>query len=386
MVKSIGIDPGTKSMDLFGFDDETGEIIADEAIPRDEITRNPEIVIKKLRELWSEHGGIHAIVGPSGYGVPLKRASETTDEEIALATFITEADVKRGLKIVGLRRLMQLMRECEFGANIWFTPGVVHLPTVPNHRKTNRIDIGTADKVYSALLAIKDQSERLGLPYGQTSLILVEIGFAYTSALAVRGGEIVDGMAGTAGFPSYLGMGFMDSELAYAIANAVEDFSKLFLFSGGAASLAGIDPFEVSIEEFIERAGSDERTREGFELLIESVVKDVASLLPSTKPREILLSGRFTRIPAFFKAAEARLNEFFSSTGLEVGVIKLQSRGAVSKEAAEGAALLANGLAGGKYSRLVDVMRLRESRGTIFDYIRLGKDVSEKLRYFKSIR
>jgi predicted butyrate kinase (DUF1464 family) len=385
MVRSIGIDPGTKSMDLFGFDDETGEIIVDEAIPRDYITKSPEIIIERLRELRSQPGGIHAIVGPSGYGVPLKRASEITDEEIALATFITKTDAERGLKIVGLRKLMQLMKRCEFAADIWFTPGVIHLSTVPDHRKTNRIDMGTADKVFSALLAIKDQSERLNVPYGRTDLILVEVGFAYTSALAVREGKIVDGMAGTAGFPSYLGMGFMDSELAYAIVNTLEDFSKISLFSGGAASLAEVDPSDISIEEFIERAKIDEKVKEGFDLLIESAVKDVASLLPSTKPKEILLSGRFTRIPTFLKTITSKLDEFLSTIGSDVRIVKLQSRGAVSKEAAEGAALLANGLAGGKYSSLVETVGLRESRGTIFDYIRLGKSVSEKLRSFKSI-
>ena len=29
--------------------------------------------------------------------------------------------------------------------------------------------------------------------------------------------------------------------------------------------------------------------------MLESIVKDVASLLPSVKPKEIILSGRFTR-------------------------------------------------------------------------------------------
>lgn len=385
MVRSIGIDPGTMTTDMFGFDDEKDEVVADETIPREEITKNPALVLERLRALWSKHGEIHAIVGPSGYGMPLKRAKDASEEEIALATFITKADVRRRLKIVGLRELMHLAKECEFNTRIWFTPGVVHLPTVPEHRKANRIDMGTGDKVYSALLAVKDQSERLGLPYEETSLILVEIGFAYTSALAVSQGKIIDGMAGTAGFPSYLGSGFMDSELAYAIANTVEDFSKLNLFSGGAASLAGINPYQRSIEEFLELAKSDERVKEGHELLIESVMKDVASLLPSVRPKEIVISGRFTRIPLFHEEVKSRLNKFFSSIGLGANVVKLRSRGKVSKEAAEGAAVLANGLAGGKYSNLIEVMKLRESCGTILDHIYMGDEVSKRLNSYRSL-
>lgn len=382
MVKSIGIDPGTMTMDMFGLDDEKDEVVVDEAIPREEVTKNPALILERLRALWSKHGEIHAIVAPSGYGMPLKRAKDATEQEVALATFITKADVRRRLKIVGLRELMHLAKECEFNTRIWFTPGVVHLPTVPEHRKANRIDMGTADKVYSALLAVNDQSERLGLPYEETSLILVEIGFAYTSALAVSQGKIIDGMAGTAGFPSYLGSGFMDSELAYAIANTAEDFSKLNLFSGGAATLAGINPYEFSIEKFLELAKSDERVKEGYELLIESVMKDVASLLPSVKPKEIVISGRFTRIPLFYEEVKSRLNKFFSFIGLGADVVKLRSRGKVTKEAAEGAALLANGLAGGKYSDLIKVMKLTESCGTIFDHIYLGDEVSKRLNSF----
>ena len=112
MVKSIGIDSGTKTMDIFGFDDKDGKVIIDVAIPRDEITKSAKLVVEKIREAQSRVGKIDAIVGPSGYGMSLKKAQVATDEEIAEATFVTEADIKRRLRIIGLRELMQLLRSC----------------------------------------------------------------------------------------------------------------------------------------------------------------------------------------------------------------------------------------------------------------------------------
>jgi predicted butyrate kinase (DUF1464 family) len=41
------------------------------------------------------------------------------------------------------------------------------------------------------------------------------------------------------------------------------------------------------------------------------------------------------------------------------------------KEAARGAALIADGLAGGRYRELVEVMRLKEARGTVLDRLYL---------------
>jgi len=37
-----------------------------------------------------------------------------------------------------------------------------------------------------------------------------------------------------------------------------------------------------------------------------------------------------------------------------------------------GAALIADGLAGGRHAELVDAMRLREARGTVLDHLYLG--------------
>ena len=326
-------------------------------------------------------GFIDAIVGPSGYGMPLQKARDASYADIALATFVTEADVERKLKIVGLREAMKMMKTAE-DLEVWFTPSVVHLTTVPKYRKANKIDMGTSDKVLSAVLAVKNQAERLKIRYDETNFILLEIGFAYTSAMAIKNGQIVDAMAGTAGFPSYLGMGFVDSELAYALANTVKDFSKLMLFTGGCASVAGIDSSKP-IEEFVKSAKSNEKVKAGYDLMLESIVKDVASLLPAVKPKEVMLSGRFVNMPEFLDAIKFRLQDFFSEIGSHVDVVRFQGEAKMSKQAAEGAAVFANGIAHGKFEEIIRVMKLRESEGTIFDNLYLGEAVKKGLDVFK---
>ncbi|MEM4506671.1 MAG: DUF1464 family protein [Ignisphaera sp.] len=365
MVRVIGTDSGTKSYDIFGFDDESGEILVDESIPRDEMVRDPSIIIKRLKQIDNVYR-IDAIVASSGYGMPLKLARDATDEEIAMATFVTENDVKRGLRILGLRKLMKMLKEDkQLNEKTYFTPGVIHLPTVPRYRKINRIDMGTSDKIYSVALAIARHAEAKNISYSSVNLITVEVGFAYTSAIAVKCGEIVDALAGTSGFPSYLGGGFIDGEIFYAVANAVE-VSKEVLFRGGAAYLSNIDPFRTPIEMFIEMED------EGYRLMLESIAKDISVLMVSTEPDSIYFSGRFTRVKKFMEDLPRYLEEnLFKKFRESPMIVKLESRGRIAKEAAEGAAIIASGIVGGRYKELVDVLRLRESSGTIFDYINI---------------
>lgn len=370
MVTSIGIDPGTKSMDVFGFDDETDEVIIDRPIPRMEVTKNPQIVLDAILKVSRD---VDAIVGPSGYGLPMVKASKATDEQINSATFITKADLERRLNIVGLRELMLLMRESRL--NIWFPPGVIHLPTVPEKRKINKIDMGTADKVFTAVSGIRDQSEKYGIDYSKTSFIILEIGFGYTAALAVDEGKIVDGVGGTTGGLGYMGMGGMDGELAYALANTV-DFPKTMLFKGGAVSVSQIDPQRVSIEEFIDLAGRDKKAGLAYSTMLESILKDTYQLLPSVrKPREILLSGRFTRIESFVQDVEFTLKDY----GIPVGVRALKRKAGEVKEAAEGAAIIANGIAGGRYAKLIENTELMNSSGGVFSHVYLDKEVKKEI-------
>ncbi|MEM1542459.1 MAG: DUF1464 family protein [Ignisphaera sp.] len=365
MVRVIGTDSGTKSYDIFGFDDESGEILVDESIPRDEMVRDPSIVVKRLKQIDNVYR-IDAIVASSGYGMPLKLARDATDEEIAMATFVTENDVKRGLRILGLRKLMKMLKEDkQLNEKTYFTPGVIHLPTVPRYRKINRIDMGTSDKIYSVALAIARHAEAKNISYSSVNLITVEVGFAYTSAIAVKCGEIVDALAGTSGFPSYLGGGFIDGEIFYAVANVAE-VSKEVLFRGGAAYLSNIDPFRTPIEMFIEMED------EGYRLMLESIAKDISVLMVSTEPDSIYFSGRFTRVKKFMEDLSRYLEEnLFKKFRESPMIVKLESRGRIAKEAAEGAAIIASGIVGGRYRELVDVLRLRESSGTIFDYINI---------------
>jgi predicted butyrate kinase (DUF1464 family) len=56
----------------------------------------------------------------------------------------------------------------------------------------------------------------------------------------------------------------------------------------------------------------------------------------------------------------------------------------VAKETAQGAALIAEGLAGGTYERLVEVMELRETSGTTLDHLYVdGADALRK-KYLES--
>jgi len=375
MVTAVGVDPGTRSMDIFGFDDETGEVIIDLALPRFEVTKNPEIVLDAIGEI---DRGIDAIIGPSGYGLPMVKASEVSEAEIRAATFITKADAEKRLNIVGLRELMFLMKDSSL--NIWFSPGVIHLPTVPEHRKVNRIDMGTADKVFTAVSGIKDQAERYNIDFSETSFIILEIGFGYTAALGIENGKIVDGVGGTMGGVGYMGMGGMDGELAYALANTITDFSKMVLFKGGAVSISQIDPQKVSIEEFVSLAQGAEPVKLAYSAMLESIIKDTYLMLSSVrKPKEILLSGRFMKVEPFVQDVISILREHLGELGINAEIRTLKRTGSNVKEAAEGAAIIANGIAGGRYESLIENMELIKSSGGVFSHLYLDTKVRERI-------
>src|SRR5262245_2154390 len=352
MPRVVGVDPGTLSFDLCGLDD--GRVFLEASIAAEDAARAPARLVEHLLAA----GPLDLIAAPSGYGLPLVPVSELGEDQLNLFILVREDDRRQPEMVGGLRAMVELMREHRLPAVL--LPGVIHLPTVPAHRKVNRIDMGTADKVCAAALAIREQSDRLGVPAGGTSFILVELGGVFTAALAVDAGRIVDGIGGTGGGLGYRALGALDGEVAYAL-GAVK---KSHLFAGGAAFIAG-DP-QLPPESLVARARADGRARVAWGAFVEARARMVAALrvrLPA--PREILLSGRLSRGPSVVEALSAALTASTPVrclTGLAPGC----------KEAAQGAALVADGLAGGRHRDVVEAMRLREARGTLLDHLYLA--------------
>ena len=173
---------------------------------------------------------------------------------------------------------------------------------------------------------------------------MLELGGAFSAALAIDGGRIVDGLGGSAGPIGARACGALDAEVAYLLGAAL---SKRTVFSGGALDPRGeLDPAEA-------------RDREGWLALEEGAAKAALALTVSAPaPREILVTGRLAHAPEVLDALGERL----------AMVAPLRS---VEKAAARGAAVLADGLAGGRYAALVDRLGVRDASGSALDHLRL---------------
>jgi predicted butyrate kinase (DUF1464 family) len=256
--------------------------------------------------------------------------------------------------IGGMRSLLRSLARS--GLPVVFGPGVIHLPTVPPHRKYNRIDLGTADKVCAAAYAIVDQAKRRAIPLHETAMILLELGGGFTAAVAVHEGQIVDGMGGTSGPLGVRAAGALDGELAYLLGPAL---GKNTLYSGGALDPAG----ELEVTD-LEALWVSAEHAEGWTALIEAAVKAVRALVVSAPlPHEIVVSGRLARLPELIAMLSRTLSDLAPVIALLPGR---------ASTAAHGGALLADALAGGPHAALADVLRLRESSGTVLDHLRVA--------------
>jgi predicted butyrate kinase (DUF1464 family) len=292
-----------------------------------------------------ERGPFDLVAGPSGYGLPLIQANDCTDAQLGLMSLVRPDD--RGpAGVAGFSAVARAFRDS--GLPVVFLPGVIHLPTVPPHRKLNRIDLGTPDKLCVAALALAQVADTWTR---EDPICVVELGSSFTAALVIgERGDVIDGAGGSSGALGWNACGAWDGEAAYLLS----PLEKADLFHGGAAS-----------------AADSEMRRSAY---LESLVKTVAGLCglhePSDRFEKIVLSGRlFGAEPAFVESLHLTetLAPFARS---EYEVIALPSLpGATVKEAAQGAAVIADGLAGGTFAPLVNGLKLRAASGTALDWL-----------------
>jgi predicted butyrate kinase (DUF1464 family) len=324
VIRAAGSDPGTSSLDLLVL--EHGAVAAQGRFTPEELKADRSAAVRWLEE----RGPFDLVSGPSGYGLPLVRKEECTERDLALLSLVRPDERGTARGVAGFTSLVRTFRESSLP--VVFLPGVIHLPTVPSHRKLNRIDLGTPDKLCVAALALKKS---------RVPFLLVEMGSAFTACLVLKDGQVVDGLGGTAGPIGLASGGAWDGEMAYLLS----PLAKADLFAGGVASVP-------------DRAEGRTAFREG-------LVRTAAGLRAVTPFDQIVLSGRALETePQLVEAVVADLSRF-------AVVHRLESLpGAWVKHAAQGAALIADGLAGGANANLVQQLRLRDASGTVLDWLR----------------
>lgn len=332
MPRVVGIDPGTVSLDAVALDG--GRPVLEVSVPTAEAVADPAAFAGLLRDL----GPVDLCAAPSGYGLPLVPGPDLTEEQRRLLLLAPPGEPGG---IGGLGALVRALALA--GLPLIFLPGVIHLPTVPGHRKLNRVDMGTPDKLAAVALGLAQALRDGAAGPREVHFILLELGGAFSAAVAVEGGEVVDGMGGTSGPIGARAAGALDGEVAM-LASPV---TKATLFRGGVDDLPRDLPGRDAIAD---------------DALVEGAAKAVLALGASApSARRVLVSGRLGRRDALVQALRTRLPGH--------RVERLEGFSSVVKEAAQGAALLADGLAGGASARLVEALRLREASGTVLDHL-----------------
>ncbi|MFQ5804122.1 MAG: DUF1464 family protein [Candidatus Methylomirabilales bacterium] len=274
-----------------------------------------------LKEMDSHHPGL-PIVLPSGFGIPVKRIQEVDDRDLF------EMTLRRGDPTEkGLGHFLQTLRASDFHA--YCIPSVKLLPSVPIHRKVNRIDMGTADKLCAVAYLLHHQLA-LGESLDAQDFLSLEVGEAFKALIVVQGGRLVDGLGGTAGHMGPRTRGAVDGELAY-----LYSFDKAKVYSGGGLNTRfgqyGEDAFWEGLEK---------------EIVLFLNYYGLPRILLTGRRKEAVIQRLGTRYPMVLPLEEGK-----------------------GFEAALGAAILADGIAGGQLRGVADHLGLRDVRERVLDWI-----------------
>jgi predicted butyrate kinase (DUF1464 family) len=134
------------------------------------------------------------------------------------------------------------------------------------------------------------------------------------------------------------------------------------LFSGGAASVAGAD--DDSVDWLA--APSTPQAKTAWFAYMEGAVKAIATMLVSApSAREVVVSGRIGE----FDRVREDLMRRLATVAPQLAIHRLRGFARVAKQGAQGAALVANGLAGGREAALVSTMGILRATGTVLDHL-----------------
>jgi predicted butyrate kinase (DUF1464 family) len=262
------------------------------------------------------------IVLPSGLGIPVTRVGEILDQDIVEMTLQPRLPTANGLgKFLAEARRRSLRAFC--------IPAVKLLPTIPPHRKFNRLDLGTSDTLCAAAWAIHCLGI-LGRPQAACEFVLLHTRPSTRSLLVVQGGRIVDGTGTTA------------DQTGPARGGLPPAFGSL---PGGSPSA------RQTCEAGSATPGIQQAA------LRETVQKEALGLLGFHKLSELIPTG-------------IRRGEFSQALATLVPLAQLPAP-LNGYEAALGAAVIATGLTGGPTAPLVERLGLREARERVLDWIKV---------------
>jgi predicted butyrate kinase (DUF1464 family) len=328
MVRVVGSDPGTSGLDLLLLED--GAVVEERSFQARDLAADRDLVSR----LFASWAPLDLAAAPSGYGLPLVSGEALTEDHLEQMSLVRPADRGRESGVVGFRAWVRAFRSS--GAPIIFLPGGLHLPTIPAHRKVNSVDMGTADKVCVAALALWFDSVQSG-GFDRSTFAAVEVGTAFSAILVVERGRLVDASAGSRGPIGLMSQGSWDGEVAYWRG----PLTKNDLFRGGLTDLKALGP----------------------DAFRESIVKHLAAMQAVTPFERIYLSGRGLETPGIANLVEGALARFGR-------VIKLANlTGASVKHAAQGSAILVDALAGGRLAPVAQSLELTSAQGSVWDWL-----------------
>jgi hypothetical protein len=260
------------------------------------------------------------VVLPSGLGVPVTRAGDLLDADLAEMTLLPSAPATDGLAAFLAEARRRLRRA-------FCIPGVKLLSSVPRHRKLHRVDLGTAAVLCAAAWALHCQATA-GRPAAACSFLHLHLNSDGRTLLAIVQGRVVDGLGA-----STLGFGAPPLDIWDDLAKRTGEFRGHGRPGNPEAHAAAV------------RSAAQEALR-----------KESHALLATHRLTEVVITG------AGRQHASQWLEHEVEHTSLPAPVD--------GYEAALGAAVIAAGLTGGPTAGLVDRLGLRETRERVLDGLR----------------